>query len=167
MDSQKHGRISGDILLWRDDVQVQLSTLNSCPNVVPPANPLCFSNDTSNVSFEERVCTCPPQCKAPQSNAATTSVSPAIYGAAGGGGAFILVALAFLVIYCCQRRSQAWKIENQVPVAVTKRPSSEQSLISGGLMCFKSGRRENSAASDAPSNSVSSEPSSARYGIVG
>ncbi|KAG0610139.1 hypothetical protein M758_7G041500 [Ceratodon purpureus] len=143
---------------------VQLSDLNSCPSVAAPANPICLSNDTSNVSFQERICTCPPQCKAPPSNSSTTTtVSPAVYGAAGGGGALFLLALAFLVVYCCRRRSKAMKIENQsqpVSVAVSKSPSSEQSLTSGGPKSSKSARPDGST--EAASYSVTSEPSSAR-----
>lgn len=94
------------------DLQVQLSTLNTCPSITTLVNPLCPSNDTSNVSFAERVCTCPPQCKAPQTSR-KGAVSAAVVGAAGGGGALVLILVTLLVVYCCWRRSQARKIDNQ------------------------------------------------------
>lgn len=92
---------------------MQLSTLNTCPSVTTSVNPLCLSNDTSNVSFEERVCTCPPQCKVPPSSAKKSSVSPVVAGVAGGGGAFAFILFVGLIICCCRRGSQARKIDNQ------------------------------------------------------
>jgi hypothetical protein len=139
-------------------VQLQLSALNSCPSVVAPANPICPGNDTSGVTFEERVCTCPPQCKAPPGDAGATGVSPAVYGAVGGGGALVVLALAGLIVYCCRRRSKTRKVQNQVSVAVSKSPSSEQSLTKSSP---NSTQRD---TSEAVSCSVTSGPSSARYG---
>jgi hypothetical protein len=139
-------------------VQLQLSALNSCPSVVAPANPICPGNDTSGVTFEERVCTGPPQCKAPPGDAGATGVSPAVYGAVGGGGALVVLALAGLIVYCCRRRSKTRKVQNQVSVAVSKSPSSEQSLTKSSP---NSTQRD---TSEAVSCSVTSGPSSARYG---
>lgn len=80
--------------------QIQPSTLNTCPNAAPP-NPLCISNDTSNTSFEERVCACSPQCQAPPTHAPATSISPVVIGAVAGGGGVLLVAIILTVVFCC------------------------------------------------------------------
>jgi len=78
---------------------IQPSTLNTCPNASPP-NPLCISNDTSNTSFEERVCACS-QCQVPPTHAPATSISPVVIGAVAGGGGVLLVAIILTVVFCC------------------------------------------------------------------
>ena len=114
-------------------MQEQLSTLNSCPNVAVPANPICLANDTSGISFEERVCNCPPQCQAPPATGTSSSAkttSPAVYGAAGAVGAIALIALAGLIFYCYRRKSKVPKVENKESLVLSRSPRSEQSLAS-------------------------------------
>lgn len=145
---------------------VTLSELNTCPNVVAPANPLCPTNDTSGVSYEERVCNCPPTCKAPKTGDTKSSPSrDVIIGVTIGGILLALVVAALLTLYCCKRRFEDRKIENQVSVVATKSASSEKSLsgkLKGGNG-FKRGSSElstprpNSAISGSPARQKSSK----------
>lgn len=111
-------------------LQIQPSILNVCPNVVAPANPLCISNDTSNMSFEDRVCTCPPQCQAPPTHATpATSVSPLVIGVVAGGGGALLVALILSTLFCCWCYKRSRKL-NQM-ASVDQKTSVVEPLNSG------------------------------------
>lgn len=152
-----------------DDLQVQLSTNNTCPTISGPVNPICVSNDTSNISFADRVCDCAPQCKAPQQK--NSSVSPAVIGAAAGGAALALIVVVVFVLYCCRRRSRARKIENQVSgyassIISPKKTSSNSKPGSLSIkgMCFGHGDEDDSTDVALP-NSTYTSSSSARYDL--
>lgn len=131
-------------------------------------NPLCAANDTSNLSLADRVCDCPPQCKAPQEK---SSVSSAVIGAAAGGGALALLIVVISLVYCCWCRSQTRKIENQgsvyapsIIISPQKNSISKPASMSIKGMCF--GQSSEDSEDVAVPNSTYTSSSSTRYELL-
>lgn len=89
-------------------VQFQLSGLNTCSNDgVGIINPVCVP-DKNALPFEERVCSCKPECQAIPDGPSGMSVSRVvtITGASVGSivGIVVLVTIAILCYCRCQNR---------------------------------------------------------------
>lgn len=153
-------------------LQIQLSQLNVCPSVGPPANPLCISNDTSNISFEDRVCSCQPQCQAPPTLAPPTSVSPVVIGAVAGGGGALLVAIIITAVFCCwcykRRKSNQMAVDQKTSVVEPLNSGSPNSTSTKSTKTsqksMKASYNATSQEVDGPSSVVSTSGSKASDG---
>lgn len=143
-------------------LQIQLSQLNVCPSVGPPANPLCISNDTSNISFEDRVCSCQPQCQAPPTLAPPTSVSPVVIGVVAGGGGALLVAIIITAVccWCYKRRKSKMAVDQKTSVV---EPLNSGSPNSTSTKSTKTSQKSSQEV-DGPSSVVSISGSKASDG---
>lgn len=119
--------------------QLTYSSANECFNVTAPKNPLCLTNDTSGLSFTQRVCNCPGVCLASALSRAGSSLNATKIGGIGVGVAVALLLLLALLWFGClgRRHNHLLPGKAEAPIKSHHRTATTSSSSSTGK--FRSG----------------------------